>query len=116
MPPLRVLREADTVFPVSAGRGPKLSEETLEVLEAGMRMAVTDRHGTLHAAMHDVPWEFYGKTGTAEVPGESHSWVMGYLRAPRPLALAVVVEHAGSGGGAAAGVARQVLLRYLGEG
>jgi len=113
MPPVRVVLSADTA--ISRPRVPAagLSDSTMQVLVAGMRRAVTYRDGTLHRAMGDLPWAVYGKSGTAEVPGEPHSWVIGFLREPRPLAFAVVVENAGSGGGAAAGVAAGVLRRYL---
>mgnify|MGYP001116775570 CR=1 FL=1 len=113
MPSVRVVLSADTALsrPLIPGRG--LSDTTMQVLLSGMRLAVTDRDGTLHRAMGELPWAVYGKTGTAEVPGEPHSWVVGFLREPRPLAFAVVVENAGSGGGAAAGLAADVLRRYL---
>jgi len=48
-----------------------------------------------------------GKTGTAQNPaGADHAWFVGFAPADRPrLALAVVVEHGGSGSQAAAPVA-----------
>jgi len=116
MPSVRVVLSADTVLSRSLVPGTGLSDVTMQALSSGMRRAVTDRNGTLHRAMDDLPWDVYGKTGTAEVPGEPHSWVIGFLREPRPLAFAVVVENAGSGGGVAAEVAADVLRRYLTSG
>jgi penicillin-binding protein 2 len=116
MPPVRVVLLGDSLIPRPRPASPKLSRQTLEVLEMGMRRAVTDPMGTLHRAMGGLQWDFYGKSGTAEVPGEPHSWVAGYLREPRPVALAVVVEHGGSGGVAAASLAARVLDRWLAGG
>lgn len=113
MPPVRVTLPEDSLIPLPDPASPKLSQPTLSVLERGMRRAVTDPSGTLNGAMGDLPWEFYGKSGTAEVPGEPHSWVAGYVREPRPVAVAVIVEHGGSGGGAAATLAAELLQRWL---
>ncbi|MDT8901500.1 peptidoglycan D,D-transpeptidase FtsI family protein [Anaeroselena agilis] len=56
-----------------------------------------------------------GKTGTAENPhGASHAWFIGFAPADAPeIAIAVVVENGGSGGEAAAPIARQVIARAL---
>ncbi|MEG6586003.1 peptidoglycan D,D-transpeptidase FtsI family protein [Dendrosporobacter sp. 1207_IL3150] len=56
-----------------------------------------------------------GKTGTAENPhGASHAWFIGFAPADNPeVAIAVIVENGGSGGGVAAPIARQVLLQAL---
>jgi peptidoglycan glycosyltransferase len=57
-----------------------------------------------------------GKTGTAEV-GERqtpHAWFVGYAPADQPLvAVAVIMEHAGSGADVATPAARQVLAEAL---
>ena len=54
--------------------------------------------------------DVYGKTGTAQNPhGESHSWFMGYSKDEnRTLAVTILIEHGGSGGGEAARTARKV--------
>ena len=56
-----------------------------------------------------------GKTGTAEVEnGDPHAWFVCFAPAEDPtVAVAVVVEHGGEGGRAAAPVARDVLVRAL---
>lgn len=56
-----------------------------------------------------------GKTGSAQNPhGETHAWFVGFAPAEDPrIAVAVVVENAGSGGGVAAPLARQIFRDYL---
>ncbi|MDQ1696606.1 MAG: penicillin-binding protein [Frankiaceae bacterium] len=58
-----------------------------------------------------------GKTGTAEnVPGQpTHAWFICFAPAQNPkVAVAVLVEHGGTGGTAAAPIARQVMQAVLG--
>lgn len=52
-----------------------------------------------------------GKTGTAQNPqGEPHSWFLGFAPYKDPMvALVVVVENGGSGGGLAASIAGHIL-------
>lgn len=56
-----------------------------------------------------------GKTGTAENPhGDPHAWFIGFAPADNPqIAIAVIAENAGAGGGVAAPIARQVMARAL---
>jgi len=56
-----------------------------------------------------------GKTGTAENPdGPTHAWFIAFAPADHPtVAVAVVLEHAGVGGQAAAPAARRVLVAAL---
>jgi penicillin-binding protein 2 len=91
-----------------------LSDETLEIINEGMRRAVTDRDGTLYDAMSGSALEFFGKTGTAESPGEDHAWVIGYVREPVQVAFALVVEHGGHGSTVAAPIAVRILESWLG--
>jgi peptidoglycan glycosyltransferase len=78
-------------------------------LAASLRDAVVS--GTGRALAHH-PLRIAGKTGTAEVDeAASHAWFAGFAPhgpAARRIAFAVVLEHAGYGGAAAAGVAGQV--------
>jgi peptidoglycan glycosyltransferase len=59
--------------------------------------------------------EVAGKTGSAENPhGQAHAWFVGFAPAEDPkIAVAVVVENAGSGGAVAGPIAREVILKYL---
>ena len=52
-----------------------------------------------------------GKTGTAEnASGEDHAWFIGSAQLPsRKIAFAIIVENGGSGGRAAAPIARQII-------
>ncbi len=56
-----------------------------------------------------------GKTGSAENPhGKAHAWFVGFAPAQNPeIAIAVIVENAGSGGAIAGPIARDVILRHL---
>ncbi|SHM46313.1 peptidoglycan glycosyltransferase [Caldanaerovirga acetigignens] len=56
-----------------------------------------------------------GKTGSAENPhGRPHAWFVGFAPADSPkIAVAVIVENAGSGGANAAPIAREVMWQYL---
>jgi len=59
-----------------------------------------------------------GKTGTAEnVPGQpTHAWFIAFAPAQNPtIAIAVIVEHGGTGGVAAAPIAGQVMRAVLGR-
>ncbi|MBO8136586.1 MAG: cell division protein FtsI [Desulfotomaculum sp.] len=56
-----------------------------------------------------------GKTGTAENEhGLPHAWFVGFAPAQKPrVAVAVIVENGGSGGAAAAPIAKQLILEAL---
>lgn len=56
-----------------------------------------------------------GKTGTAENPhGAPHAWFIGFAPADNPqIAVAVIIENAGSGGAFAAPAARQIFVQAL---
>jgi penicillin-binding protein 2 len=72
--------------------------------------------------------EVAGKTGSAQVVASArlardprshkllpHGWFVCFAPADRPkIAMAVLVEHGGSGGEAAAPVAQEILARYFG--
>lgn len=84
-----------------------LDTETAELLADDLRYNVVYGYGE---------WNFpglalCGKTGTAEVgDGAPHAWFTGFLQdQEHPYAFVVVIEHGGSGIGAAAPVANAVL-------
>jgi penicillin-binding protein 2 len=99
--------------------------ETLAVVRRGMR-GVTVPGGTgWRAGLPGVA--VCGKTGTAQVVTKSrlakddsfevqpHGWFVGFAPAEEPkIAVAVLVEHAGGGGKAAAPIARELFAQYLG--
>ena len=99
--------------------------ETIAAVKEGMRMVVAAGTG-LRARLQSV--EVCGKTGSAQVVARArlektpnardimpHGWFIAFAPAERPrIALAVLVEHGGSGGAAAAPVARRILSHFFG--
>jgi len=114
-PHLRVGGEGN-VAPVPLGLHPG----TIEQVRAAMIDVVESDHGTARRAR--VPGVVVaGKTGTAQVvsrdaeedPGDN-AWFIGFGPADDPqLAWAILVEHGGHGGEAAAPIASLVLRRWL---
>jgi penicillin-binding protein 2 len=119
--------------PVATGELP-VSAATLALVQRALRGVVHDPHGTGYV-MRDLPGgvDAAGKTGTAQVvamgeviPEEhelpvehrDHAWFATYAPARDPrIAVAVIVEHGGHGGSAAAPIARKVVEAFLaGEG
>ncbi len=95
---------ASWLSPVSGALAAQVSKMMVAVVEEGTGSA---------AAISGV--SVAGKTGTAENPhGAPHAWFIGFAPASNPeVAIAVVVENGGSGGGIAAPVARQVISQAL---
>ena len=100
------------------------SPATIDLVRRGLRGVVHDPRGTGHAAR--IPMvEIGGKTGTAQVTtlgkegkkGEKthdHAWFVCFAPVENSeIAVAVIIEHGGHGGSAAAPVARQVLMAYF---
>ncbi|MBI2931003.1 MAG: hypothetical protein HYY16_05080 [Planctomycetes bacterium] len=82
-----------------------IRKETLETVKRGLRNVVHGDHGTAREsglAAFDVA----GKTSSAQAPKEAHAWFGGYTS---KVAIVVLVEHGGSGGGAAAPVTAKIL-------
>ncbi len=109
--------------PVSAG--------TLALIRSGLEGVVSEAHGT-GAVMRNLPGGVLaaGKTGTAQVVGmaagertdskdlarqyRDHAWFVTYAPIENPrIVVAVLIEHGGHGGSAAAPVAREVVARFL---
>jgi penicillin-binding protein 2 len=101
--------------------------ETLAIVKSGMRAVVAEGTGW-RARLAGV--DVAGKTGSAQVVAKSrlektptataiipHGWFVAFAPADKPrIALAVLVEHGGSGGEAAAPVAHDILAAYFGLG
>jgi len=101
-----------------------------EVVIDAMREVVHGRHGTARKVGEGSEYEFAGKTGTAQVFGlkqeekydaeklaeklRDHSLFIAFAPVAAPkIAVAVIVEHGGSGSAVAAPIARTILDTYL---
>jgi hypothetical protein len=105
------LREPSLVLgETPAAPTPFLPASGARLLAGYMRDAVTDGTGRVLRAH---PARIAGKTGTAEVDeAASHAWFVGFAPAgpaARRIAFAVILEHAGYGGGSAAALAGQLV-------
>ncbi|MBE7047798.1 MAG: penicillin-binding protein A [Ruminococcaceae bacterium] len=90
----------------------EISEENLQAVLNGMQLATSE--GTASAAFADFPFKTGGKTGSAQVSrGSSNGIYIGYAPYDNPqIAVAIVVEHGGSGGNAAY-IARDIFQQYF---
>ncbi|MDR3540882.1 MAG: penicillin-binding transpeptidase domain-containing protein [Desulfosporosinus sp.] len=92
-----------------------LSKDEADKITSAMITAVND--GT--AAPGALPnIQVAGKTGSAEPGGNvpTHAWYIAFAPAEAPrIAVAVIVEHGGTGGGAAAPIARQIMQEALSQ-
>lgn len=91
------------------------SPQIAGIIKEGMLDAV--RYGTATAAA--VPgMQVAGKTGSAQNPhGASHAWFIGFAPAGQPtLAVAVILENAGSGGVVAAPIAGRLIAAAAAKG
>lgn len=106
--------------------------EHLRTIHEGMVAVNHGEDGTARSIGEDAPYRIAGKTGTSQVFGlqadqeydedeivqhlRDHALYVGYAPAERPqIAIAVIAENAGSGGRAAAPIARTIMDFYLGE-
>jgi peptidoglycan glycosyltransferase len=91
-----------------------VSTQVADKVKALMVEVVRNGTGTA-ASINGI--EVAGKTGSAENPhGKAHAWFVGFAPAQNPkIAIAVVVENAGSGGSVAGPIARDVILQYLNQ-
>ncbi|MEW6185397.1 MAG: penicillin-binding protein 2 [Thermodesulfobacteriota bacterium] len=96
-----------------------IKQENLQLIKKAMAGVVNEAGGTGGAARL---WSIVaaGKTGTAQVVGlgkrggRDHAWFVAFapLEAPK-LAVAVIVEHGGHGGAAAAPIARKIFQTFF---
>ncbi len=103
----------------------------IRVIDA-MREVVHGKRGTARKIAEDIQFEIAGKTGTAQVFGlkqeekyeadklakelHDHSLFIAFAPIDKPrIAVAVIVEHGGSGSAVAAPIARKILDQYLTE-
>jgi penicillin-binding protein 2 len=116
---------AEKVFAPVEKRREVFAPDALEEVRSALLGVTSEAGGTAHGAATPLA-PVAGKTGTAQViaqkvPGlkltestQDHAWFIGYAPAKDPkIAVAVLVEHGGHGGAAAAPVARKVIEEYL---
>jgi len=117
-------------------RAPSLGipEAHLDLVRTGMFRVANEARGTAYSSrIAEASMAMAGKTGTAQVRGitteqraagldeeevpwkyRDHALYVGFAPADNPrFAISVVIEHGGSGSGAAAPVARDIMLRAL---
>lgn len=88
------------------------AEESAQLTELMQEVVKT---GT-GSALRDASYTAAGKTGSAEFETgkESHAWFVGFAPVENPqIAVCVIVEEGGSGGRAAAPIARKLMDAYL---
>ena len=102
------VEENEPFFPAEA-----MNDYAFDIVTDGMLQTVLSPKGTLNRVFEDFPWDFWGKTGTAECTGETHAIIVGFIREPLPVVICVILEHGGHGSSAAGPVARDVLLDYF---
>ena len=96
--------------------GSIISSEDAKTMRKLMRTVVTD--GTA-SALNTDGYKAYGKTGSAEYTSDknaTHSWFTGFAKSDdKEIAVAIIMEGAGSGSGHAVPVARAMFDNYFSD-
>lgn len=94
--------------------GTPITKDESKILQEYMEETVNS--GTAKA-LSDASYTAAGKTGSAEygtIKGQSHAWFTGYAeKNGKTIAISVIVEGAGSGGGTAVPMAKKVFDAYF---
>ncbi|PIS27334.1 MAG: penicillin-binding protein 2 [Candidatus Marinimicrobia bacterium CG08_land_8_20_14_0_20_45_22] len=101
-----------SIFAVPSDTITSYSSETWEFIENAMFDVVESGTGRA-AKVKDM--KICGKTGTAQNPhGDDHAWFIGWSKPEQgaPLAIVVMIENGGSGGGIAAQIAGKIYHFY----
>lgn len=91
-------------------------EENVKAILEGMRGVTSESGGTAYQYFKNFNIEIGGKTGSAQtgIKGKTNGWFVGFAPFDNPeIAVAVMVENAGSGGYTAE-TARDVIAEYFG--
>ncbi|MFL5975465.1 MAG: penicillin-binding transpeptidase domain-containing protein, partial [Solirubrobacterales bacterium] len=99
-----------------AARHVNISPGNRQAILDGLHLAASAAGGTSADVFRGFPHPVYGKTGTAERPGqEDQSWYVCYVPdGKRPIVVAVTIEQGGFGAEAAAPAARLILSQWFG--
>jgi len=113
------------VFSLEHASSIALDSRALQEVQSALVGVVNEPGGTAHGAATPLA-VVAGKTGTAQVIAQrvagrklsedtnDHAWFVAYAPVDHPkIAVAVLVEHGGHGGSAAAPIARKVIEEYL---
>jgi len=130
--PRLVQRVNGVAEPLERAPSMQVKKENLDLVRLGMYRVANENRGTAYRTRINEPsMAMAGKTGTAQVRGIStaereaglnrdetpwkyrdHALYVGFAPYDNPrFAISVVIEHGGSGSGAAAPVARDIMLR-----
>ncbi len=118
------------IEPVNDGRIPQVDPANWRHIIDTMKDVVHNLRGTAYRISQDLTYTIAGKTGTAQVFGlkqdeeyvpeevelhlRDHALFIAFAPIEDPrIAVAVIVENGGSGGGVAAPIARKVLDQFL---
>ena len=125
--PHLVKRVGDTPWPSPGPKDLGIKPETLAALHRGMQAVVAPGGTGWRAGLPGTSIIVCGKTGSAQVVQRSrlakdaseenqpHGWFVAFAPMDKPrIALAVMVEHGGSGGQAAAPIAHEILAKFFG--
>jgi penicillin-binding protein 2 len=98
-----------------ARRHVKMDQRYLDVIMQGLLGATTADGGTSADVFKGFPLKVYGKTGTAERPGQAdQSWYAAYVPdQSRPIVVVVTIEKGGFGAESAAPTARLILSKWF---
>ena len=111
------MHRKDTIYEPEAATQIKVKPETLDLVRRGMRLAVTDEHGTAKL-LRTLSVACAGKTGSAQHrPGKpTHAWFIAFAPYDKPrYAVCVFVAKSGTGGEVAAPVAAKILRTLFEE-
>ncbi len=132
--PRLIQRVNGVAEPLARAPSMPVKDENLDLVRFGMYRVANETRGTAYRTRISAPeMRMAGKTGTAQVRGISaaqraagldreaipwkfrdHALYVGFAPYDNPrYAISVVIEHGGSGSGAAAPVARDIMLRAL---
>ncbi|MBF0517193.1 MAG: penicillin-binding protein 2 [Nitrospirae bacterium] len=120
--PITLLKDGNAAMPRERLN---IRSETFDTVKSAMYGVVNEERGTGKDAKSKIV-QISGKTGTAQVIAgrlkseqqkerhRDHAWFIAYAPSEHPeIALAVIVEHGGHGGSAAAPIAKQVIESYF---